>query len=60
MSDSTDKKDDVVPEKDDVVPEEVKQVQAQDDDHQEDQERILAGRYDVNYPALLTKDVPGG
>jgi len=26
----------------------------------EDEEKILAGRHDVNYPALLTKDVPGG
>jgi len=25
-----------------------------------DEERILAGRIDVNMPALLTKDVPGG
>jgi hypothetical protein len=34
---------------------------AQDrEDHLEDEEKILAGRHDVNYPALLTKDVPGG
>jgi len=26
----------------------------------EDEEKILAGRPDVNMPALLTKDVPGG
>ena len=26
----------------------------------EDEEKILAGRIDVNIPALLTKDVPGG
>ena len=26
----------------------------------EDEEKIIAGRPDVNYPALLTKDVPGG
>jgi hypothetical protein len=25
-----------------------------------DEEKILAGRIDVNLPALLTKDVPGG
>jgi len=25
-----------------------------------DEEKILAGRIDVNMPALLTKDVPGG
>lgn len=28
--------------------------------HMEDEEKIMAGRHDVNYPALLTKDVPGG
>lgn len=32
----------------------------QDHEHLDDQEKILAGRYDVNYPALLTKDVAGG
>jgi hypothetical protein len=26
----------------------------------EDEEKILAGRIDVNIPALLTKDVQGG
>jgi hypothetical protein len=26
----------------------------------EDEEKVLAGRSDVNMPALLTKDVPGG
>ena len=30
------------------------------DDHMEDEEKILAGRPDVNMPALLTKDVQGG
>ena len=25
-----------------------------------DEEKIMAGRVDVNYPAMLTKDVPGG
>ncbi|HUB16732.1 MAG TPA: DUF2934 domain-containing protein [Acetobacteraceae bacterium] len=25
-----------------------------------DEERILVGRHDVNIPALLTRDVPGG
>jgi hypothetical protein len=30
------------------------------DEHLEDEEKILAGRKDVNYPAMLTKDVPGG
>ena len=32
----------------------------QDDDPMEDEEKILAGRPDVNMPALLTKDVHGG
>jgi hypothetical protein len=31
-----------------------------DDDPLEDEEKILAGRPDVNIPALLTKDVQGG
>ena len=31
-----------------------------ENEHLDDQEKILAGRYDVNYPALLTKDVAGG
>jgi len=31
-----------------------------DDDLVQDEEKILAGRDDVNMPALLTKDVPGG
>jgi len=38
----------------------VKQAQTQDDDRMDDEEKILAGRNDVNYPAHLTKDVPGG
>jgi hypothetical protein len=25
-----------------------------------DEEKIMAGRVDVNYPAMLTKDMPGG
>ncbi len=29
-------------------------------DGMEEEEKILAGRTDVNMPALLTKDVPGG
>jgi hypothetical protein len=37
-----------------------KLAQQDDDDRMEDEEKILAGRDDVNYPALLTKDVPGG
>jgi len=31
-----------------------------DSDYLQDQEKIIDGRADVNYPALLTKDVPGG
>ena len=31
-----------------------------DEERMEDEEKVLAGRHDVNYPALLTKDVPGG
>ena len=27
---------------------------------EEDEEKVMAGRHDVNYPAMLTKDVPGG
>jgi hypothetical protein len=46
--------------KHDEVGEEPKENQVVGDDHLEDEEKILAGRYDVNYPALLTKDVPGG
>ncbi len=53
MSDSADKNEAVVPETD-------KLIQVHDEDHLEDEEKILAGRHDVNYPALLTKDVPGG
>jgi hypothetical protein len=30
------------------------------DEHMEDEEKILDGRHDVNFPALLTKDVAGG
>jgi hypothetical protein len=30
------------------------------DDSMLDEEKILAGRIDVNMPALLTRDVPGG
>jgi hypothetical protein len=37
-----------------------KRTQPHDDDRMEDEEKIMAGRHDVNYPAHLTKDVPGG
>jgi hypothetical protein len=50
MSASDDKKD-TVSEKSKHAPEH---------DEHEDEEKILAGRKDVNYPAMLTKDVPGG
>jgi hypothetical protein len=33
---------------------------APDEERMEDEEKIIEGRKDVNYPALLTKDVPGG
>jgi len=39
------------------VPETAKSTQAE---HMEEEEKILAGRDDVNLPALLTKDVQGG
>jgi hypothetical protein len=48
-----------VDENKDVVPEKPRPVQERDE-HVEDEEKIMAGRHDVNYPALLTKDVPGG
>jgi hypothetical protein len=51
MSASDDKKE--------TVSEKSKRAQ-EHDEHMEDEEKILAGRKDVNYPALLTKDVPGG
>ena len=34
--------------------------QTRRDEPMEDEEKVLAGRLDVNMPALLTKDVPGG
>jgi len=37
-----------------------KHAHTYDEDRLEDEEKILAGRHDVNYPAHLTKDVPGG
>lgn len=33
---------------------------AQHDPLMDEEEKILAGRSDVNLPALLTRDVPGG
>lgn len=47
-------------EKDTAVPTEAAVAPKKEDDRMEDEEKILAGRNDVNYPALLTKDVPGG
>jgi hypothetical protein len=41
------------------VPEKAKRVRTREEP-MEDEEKIMAGRHDVNYPALLTKDVPGG
>jgi hypothetical protein len=63
MSDSTDKKDDTVPQQAKHVPEhedDRAEGEGTEDERMEDEEKILAGRNDVNYPALLTKDVPGG
>ncbi len=53
MSDSTGGKAD-------IVPDTTKLERDHDEERMEDEEKILAGRHDVNYPALLTKDVPGG
>jgi hypothetical protein len=52
MSDSADKKNE-------IIPGQANQAQAHDEP-MEDEEKIIAGRHDVNYPAMLTKDVPGG
>ena len=35
-------------------------ARGRDDEPMEDEEKIMAGRPDVNFPALLTKDVHGG
>jgi hypothetical protein len=43
-----------------TVPDKAKHLLPQDDDPMGEEEKILAGRDDVNYPAHLTKDVPGG
>ena len=32
----------------------------QEEDRMDDEEKLLDGRPDVDFPALLTKDVPGG
>jgi hypothetical protein len=52
MSDSAAKKTDPVAEK--------AKLALEPDEPMEDEEKIIAGRHDVNYPAMLTKDVPGG
>jgi hypothetical protein len=38
----------------------VKDERGQRDEPMDDEEKILAGRPDVNMPALLTRDVKGG
>lgn len=45
-----------------AIPEKAKSIAqiGNEDERMEDEEKIMAGRADVNYPALLTKDVPGG
>jgi hypothetical protein len=52
MSDSAGKDPNLVPDK--------AKLRQESEDQMEDEEKIIAGRPDVNYPALLTKDVPGG
>jgi hypothetical protein len=52
MSDTAGKDSNLVPEK--------AKLSEEREDHMEDEEKIIDGRHDVNYPALLTKDVPGG
>ena len=46
--------------KDDPVTPIVPKVEHVDDAQLEEEEKLLAGHHDVNYPALLTKDVKGG
>ena len=53
MSDSTGNKDTIAAKDPKLVP-------PHDDEPMEDEEKIHEGRPDVNYPELLTKDVPGG
>jgi hypothetical protein len=52
MSDSANKKNE-------ISPDATKRTK-RPDEPMEDEEKIMAGRNDVNYPAMLTKDVPGG
>jgi hypothetical protein len=49
----------LVNQKKDTVPKKAK-CGTEHEEPMEDEEKIMAGRTDVNYPALLTKDVPGG
>lgn len=39
---------------------EIAKARSEREDRMDDEEKILEGRFDVNYPAVLTKDVPGG
>jgi hypothetical protein len=59
MSRSGDKKHDAAPEQANPVREQAAKLVHEKHDF-EDEEKVLAGRHDVNYPAMLTKDVPGG
>ena len=43
-----------------VLPAKAAPVPPPDDDPVGDEEKIMTGRHDVNYPAHLTRDVPGG
>ncbi len=53
MPDPADDKTPAEPEKNALVP-------PHDDEPMGDEEKIMTGRHDVNYPAHLTQDVPGG
>ena len=43
-----------------AVKETFRQEKELDDELMLEEEKVLSGRLDVNMPALLTKDVPGG
>jgi hypothetical protein len=52
------------PNSDEVLPSELPtrstRKRGRPEEPMDDEEKVLAGRPDVNMPALLTKDVPGG
>jgi hypothetical protein len=51
---------DSAPNKENAASQKPDHTEEHDHDGLDDQEKILAGRRDVNYPAMLTKDVKGG